>query len=286
MKKITFAMVSTILIATSFVFADNVDFEVKRNSLPKEEMYQREGEVTKSLAAQARQELEKKTFTTENQEEHVGVGTRAMAHSDFVKHQESRAVKDQEEIDSLEVSDNSSLDLVEKSFSQKDLIPKKIYYTSHEGAYHRPIAVTLFGEQVTLEDGSIWSVSSWDQWKTLDWLMTDTILLIQNKWLFSSYQFMLVNQSTGKEVECNLTLGPIYSGAYTHWIVAIDYLNCEVVLEDGSIWQIDPFDYTVMKKWMINDTVILGINEVSCIYHPNILINVNMLNYSCGICIN
>lgn len=287
MKKITFAILSTMLMATSVASADVEDFEIIRNSIPKEEMYQREGEPALSLAAQSRQSFNKKSCeTASEEEEHIGVGTRAMSHSDYVKHQEERASKDQEEPEKLGLTEEPSLKLVEKSIDQKNIVPKKVFYTSHEGAYHRPIAVTIFGEQVTLEDGSVWTVSSWDQWKTLDWLTTDTILVMQNKWLFSSYKFMLVNQNTGKEVECNLTLGPIYSGAYTHWIIAIDYLNCEVILEDGSIWQVDPFDYTVMKKWMINDTLIIGINESSCVYHPNILINVNMLNYSCGICIN
>lgn len=286
MKKTTFAMVSTMFLAASLCTADVVDFEIKGNSLPKEELYQRQGESTPSLAAQAQQNIQQKSLEAENEEEHIEVGARSMSHSDYVKHQEERAAKDKEGEQELLSTEDSSLELVQKSFNTKDIIPKKVFYTSHEGAYHRPIAVTIFGEQVTLEDGSVWSVSSWDQWKTLDWLTTDTILVMQNKWLFSSYKFMLVNQNTGKEIECNLTLGPIYSGAYTHWIIAIDYLNCEVILEDGSIWQIDPFDYTVMRKWMISDTVIIGINESSCVYHPNILINVNMLNYSCGICIN
>lgn len=286
MKRITFAMISTILVATSLVSADVVDFEMTNNIFPKEELYQRQGESTTSLAAQARQNFEKKSLEKETEDERIEVGSRSMPHSDYVKHQEERAAKDLEETEQLALTEDSSLKLVEKAFSQKDLVPKKVFYTSHEGAYHRPIAVTIFGEQVTLEDGSIWTVSSWDQWKTLDWLTTDTILVMQNKWLFSSYKFMLVNQNTGKEIECNLTLGPIYLGAYTHWIVAIDYLNCEVLLEDGSVWQVDPFDYTIMKSWMIHDTVIIGINESSCVYHPNILINVNMLNYSCGICIN
>lgn len=281
-------MVTTILTAASFAVADIDDKGIPQKKLPTEEMYQREGMTERSLAAEARDDIQAKSLLlNEEESENITVGTRAMPHSDYVSHQEERAIAQRDETEELaSLDEESSLEIVKKGLESKDLVPKKVYYTSHEGAYHRPIAVTIFGEQVTLEDGSIWTVSSWDQWKTLDWYTTDTILVMQNKWLFSSYKFMLVNQNTGKEVECNLTLGPIYSGAYTHWIVAIDYYNFEVILEDGSIWQIDPFDYSVMKKWLVNDTIIVGVNEASCVYHPNILINVNMVNYSCGICLN
>jgi hypothetical protein len=286
MKKITFAMVSTILVVTSFAVAGVENEHSNQTNLPKEELYQREGETSQSLASQAREGLQQKSLMATDEESNIEVGSRAMPHSNYVSHQEERAAKCDQEVTELASEEESSLEVVQKSFSKKDLIPKKIFYTSHDGAYHRPISVSIFGEQVTLEDGSIWTVSSWDQWKTLDWLTTDTILVMQNKWLFSSYKFMLINQNTGKEIECNLTLGPIYCGAYTHWIIAIDYFNCEIILEDGSVWQIDPFDYSIMKKWMVNDTIIMGINESSCVYHPNILINVNVVNYSCGICIN
>jgi len=41
-----------------------------------------------------------------------------------------------------------------------------IYYTTHQGAYHSPLSVSLMGDAVTLEDGSIWAVSGSDSYKT------------------------------------------------------------------------------------------------------------------------
>lgn len=280
MRKIIPLMVSTILVATSLASAKVDDSSFSRDdledNLPKKELYLRKDSENLSLAQQAGQAIQP---SEEEQGEHTEIGTRQMSHSEYVKHQELRAEK-------LSETEDLAADDSQNSFVKKDLSAKKLYYTSSSTAYHRAIGITFFGEQVTLEDGSVWGAASWDQWKTLDWLTSDTILVMQNKWIFSTYKFMLVNQNTGKEVECNLILGPIYAGAYTHWIVAIDYINCEVMLENGTLWQIDLFDYGIMRKWMLNDTVIIGFNQSGSVYHPNILINTNMLNYSCGMCIH
>jgi hypothetical protein len=258
MKKLTLMILILGMSVTSLVNAALLE-EPGFSTRPIEEKdYHREGVEQKSLAMMA------KDAAPEENVEHVKVGDREVAHTDFVEHQEKRALKVEEE----------------------ELLPKKTFFTSHQGAFHRAIGVTFFGDQVTLEDGSVWTVSSWDRWKTLNWLTSDIILVMQNKWLFSNYKFMLVNQNTGNEVEVNMTLGPIYSGVFTHWIVAIDYFNCQVILEDGSVWNMDLFDSLMINKWMVNDTVIIGVNEERCLVHPNILINVNVLNYASGICIN
>lgn len=252
-------------------------------------MYFREGSQQQSLALKAKEEMQQKGISSEG-ERRIEVGTRPMAHCEFVEHQEKRALAadegEQAPGEALTQANVEDVEIAAKNIDNEELIAKKIYYNSHEGGYHFAIGVTYFGDQVTLEDGSVWNVASWDNWKTLNWLTTDTILVMQNKWLFSSYKFMLVNQNTGKEVEVNLFLGPVYTGVFTHWIVGIDYIAGTVVLEDGSVWQMDYFDYSIMKKWLINDTVIIGTNELGSILNPNILINVNMLNYSRGICLN
>ncbi|CDR34042.1 hypothetical protein [Criblamydia sequanensis] len=186
------------------------------------------------------------------------------------------------------VADEINKDNLEDESVPKEevLAARATYYTSHQGVFYRPVAVTAFGDQVTLVDGSIWNVRWEHRYKTLDWLVSDTILVLPNHSWFSAYQFRLVNQNTGADAEVNLALGPLYNGIYTRWIIAIDYFNREICLDDGSIWRISPADDLVLKKWVVNDTVILGINDSWFSSHPNILLNVNMLNYACGTCEN
>jgi hypothetical protein len=263
----------------------------------------------------------KKRYAEENKnnEEHIPVGNRSLSHVEWVKQQEqrekvtnmrnalmhkddcdgcSKCDKDRKTVEETivqdEMDDAVAFDEAEKkSFrfcdeepTDEELVAKKTYYTSHKGAFHRPIAVTPLGDEVTLEDGSVWKIKYDHRYKTLDWLAGDNILVLPNHAWFSSYYYRLVNQNTGADVETNLFLGPIYNGVYTHWIVAIDYFNNEICLEDGSTWKIAGGDYGRLKKWLVNDTIIIGINDSWFSSKPNILINVNMLNFVCGICQN
>lgn len=169
----------------------------------------------------------------------------------------------------------------EKSESQEEITARALFFTSHNGAYHIPKSITYLGDAVTIEDGSIWSIASYDWWKTQQWLGSDTLLIMQNKFKFSNYQFLIVNQNTGQEVEANLALGPFVNGLYTHWIVGIDYFNKIVYLEDGSTWEMT--ERNIVNSWIVNDTIIIGVNQEGSFNRPNILINVNTLNFGRGI---
>jgi len=216
-------------------------------------------------------------------EEHIPVGERRISHDEFIEIQANRALRAKERLDE---DDLVRKEISSSSEDSEELISKKIYYSSHQGVFHRPIAVSPFGDMVTLEDGSIWQVKGGDCIKTLDWLAGDSLIILPNHAWFSSYQYVILNQNTGAKVKVNLSLGPIYNGIYTHWIVAIDYYNSELCLEDGSIWKISGSDSKTMNKWMPNDTIILGINDSWFSSKPNILINVNMLNDVAGVCEN
>lgn len=160
-------------------------------------------------------------------------------------------------------------------------IHKGIYFTSHPGAFHNPLLISALGDSVEIEDGSIWSISPSDTYKTLNWITSDLVVITPNHDWFSSHMFRMTNQNTGVSVKCNLVLGPIYNGLYTHWIVAINYYTQQICLEDGSIWTVTGFDSSVFSKWLINDTVIIGINDgFLSSSKPNILINVNTLTYA------
>ncbi len=179
-----------------------------------------------------------------------------------------------------------------KEASDEESLQSRGYYASRNDAYHSVYGLSTYGDVVTLEDGSAWSVSGKDQWKTANtgaynmWLSGDTVFVMQNKWKYTGYQFMLYNVNTGQEVEVNLSLGPVYNGLFTHWIVAIDYFNRLITLENGTCWSMSFFDSPVVNQWFINDTVIIGINQDSLSWNSSILINVNTLTFAKGIGLN
>lgn len=218
----------------------------------------------------------------------VKPGSRALAHVEWVKIQEERAEQESKGIsDVAELTTPSS---TEESSSKSALevtgmVRGGVHFTSHTGAFHNPILVSAFGDSVELEDGSIWSIAGGDTYKTFNWLTSDLLVITPNHDWFSSYQFRMTNQSTGVSVKCNLTLGPIYNGLFTHWIVAVNYYTQEICLEDGSIWKVTGFDASTFSKWLVNDTVIIGINDgFLSSSRPNILINVNTLSYARASC--
>lgn len=222
---------------------------------------------------------------------HVPVGERAISHADHVRMLEERALLVREGQEA-ETSDEEQQEAVfafsEEESSEDGKVVQKaaLYVSTHEGAFHRPIAVSLLGDTVELEDGSIWVVSSDHRYRTLDWMTSDVIVITPNHDWFSSYNYRLININTGASVKVNLALGPIYNGYFTHWIIAIDYLNRDICLEDGSVWKISSVDSSAMNKWLPNDTVIMGINDGWYSgSNPNILINVNVNNYAIGKCI-
>ena len=115
---------------------------------------------------------------------------------------------------------------------------------------------------------------------------TDLVVITPNHGWFSAYDFRLTNQNTGDSILVNLVLGPIapmYGSIYTHWIIALDYYNNIVYLEDGSLWRMSSFDSHTVNEWIAGDIMIIGVNDGwFSSFSPNILINVAMLNYAVG----
>lgn len=163
---------------------------------------------------------------------------------------------------------------------------RSTYYTSHSGAIHTPIGISYLGEFVELEDGSFWEVESGDRYKTLNWLTGDTLIIKRNSEWFKSHKYRLINVTTGVEVRVNLYLGPVYNGIYTNWIVAIDQTKGNLLLQDGSLWQLSFAESSEYRNWLSNDTIIIGVNDGWFMgTYPNLLINVNTNNDTIGNCI-
>ncbi|CCB86894.1 MULTISPECIES: hypothetical protein [Parachlamydia] len=221
--------------------------------------------------------------------EHIVVGSRPFSLVDHITLQEERAAEEgevneitseQEEVASETKIDEEGNELQAKFFP----FTTSNLTTTHPGIYQNPLAVSPLGDTVELSDGSIWSVQASDRYKTFNWLTSDQIIIRPNHNWLSIYQYNLVNLNTKKTVAANLSLGPIYNGVNTHWIVAIDYVNYQVCLEDGTVWKMKKSDRIAFNKWIVNDTVIIGVNDgyFSSKSSPNILINVNVLNNARG----
>lgn len=211
----------------------------------------------------------------ETKEEHIQVGTRRMSQVQHIAIQEQRAKEAQEE------SSNDSLQACVETKSAR--VSSKshnagVFITMHQGVYYHPLTT---GGVIRLHDGSHWVVKFDDLYKTANWLPTDVVVITPNQEWFSLYDYVITNQNTGVAVRVNMSLGPHV--AMRHWIVGIDYFYDRVILEDGSFWSMT--DSSVVYKWQVGDTVILGVNDgwFSTSY-PNILINVEMLNYARGTC--
>ena len=199
------------------------------------------------------------------------VGTRPISHQERMNHQAKRASRDDEA----------------KANPASAVRALKIEYSSHMGAFHHPAMITPLGDMVELEDGSRWLVNFSDRFKTYNWLTSDTLKITPNHTWFSSYYFRITNLNTNESIEVNLFERPFYNGIFTYWIIAIDYFTQQICLNDGSVWDLSSFDYDVYKKWILNDTIILGHNDgFFSSSRPNILINCDTETYVEARCIN
>lgn len=232
-----------------------------------------------------------------SEEQHIFVGERACSEQEKTEVKEKRArllqkielgqdITEEEVTLSDAEAKEISGEVEEKTSEMVSKAKQELYSTTHQGCFHSPIAISFLGDTLELEDGSIWGVYSGDRYKTLDWFSGDTLIIIANNDWFSSYDYKIVNLNTGAKIKVNLSLGPIYNGFYTHWIIAIDYFRNEIVLEDGSFWKMSSLDDSVFQKWLPNDTIIIGINDGwFSSSNPNMLINVNTNNHAIGKCI-
>lgn len=207
----------------------------------------------------------------ENNHKHIPEGTQLMSSVDLLAMKEEKVLKENE-------------GLQEGAADLETLIGNLSPAFIYSGVYHVPKLISPKEALIELEDGSIWSVHSKDCGKMLEWKENEPVVIMPNKDWFSSYGFRIQNANTSVSVQVNLLLGPIYHGVFTHWIIDIDYINRMLVLEDGSVWQMGCCEDKIVKEWSANDTILIGNNNslVSSYFNPNILININMLNYSIG----
>lgn len=205
--------------------------------------------------------------------EFIQAGDRAVDQEEQMLEKEKRAQKDEE-------------------YKEEGMVAQSVYYTSHPAAYHTFYRNWDYGMKVELNDGSIWSVASKDQWKVNTWYSTDIILIKQNFSFFSPYDYELVNQRCGDRVDVNLLELEIlpYDSTFfgqRSWVISIDYFNNIVTLQDGSVWTVSFDDDSTLATWRLGDVVIIGVNDGwDNTIRPNLLINFNTLNDVRANCVN
>ncbi len=163
-----------------------------------------------------------------------------------------------------------------------------IYYVStHTGVIHHPYYISPLGDQVELEDQSIWRVRLSDAYWTLHWGPAHVVVVSQNPELFSVYPFLLNNTTTGVSVAANLSLylDPIFHTLYNYRVVDASPLLGLVWLQDGSCWSVTSWDS--VRGWSIGDTVIIGSNiDWLSGQFSYILINADLLLYVRANCLD
>ncbi len=149
------------------------------------------------------------------------------------------------------------------------------YYGS--GTFQHPVMIPPDGETVELMDGSIWHIRDCCRHCVRNWFPGDALAIAPNDAWFSSYPFKLVNMDSGCKAEAHMKWGPFVGGPYMRWILAIDYYNQEIWLNDGTHWCATSMDSSIFRQFLPDDTIIVGINQDWQAYRlPNILINVNL----------
>ena len=144
-------------------------------------------------------------------------------------------------------------------------------------AYHW--LVIMIDENLELEDGSIWQLDNWKGWKMDDWRADDALIITQNPAWYSTFRYQVINQNSGAFLPVNLQVGPSLSNNLTLTISAIDTTQSQLTLSDNSEWFISNRDLQIFSDWLVDDTIIVGLNigwDASC---ENILINRNMDNF-------
>jgi len=153
---------------------------------------------------------------------------------------------------------------------------------NYSSTVHWLAGASAQGDALEIEDGSVWKISSYDSYKILSWRMDDPILITQNTRWFSSYNYKIVNRATGTSIEANLFLGPLEFGLFTKYVEFIDWTMGDVVLSDGTHYQISNYDSSLLRDWEAGDAVIVGYNSGWDSNCESILINVNMNHFIRG----
>jgi hypothetical protein len=143
-----------------------------------------------------------------------------------------------------------------------------VYYPAR---FHKIFSFEAFGNEVELNNGSVWKIRSSDAyivretWKTSDYLTISPSYAPK----LTGHSFYLTNQRNKTYVYATLQLGPVLrgyeDGKYTTEIIYIDPVHGDVTLEDGFgityTFQVPDHLRFGLKQWKIGQNVIIGSND-------------------------
>jgi hypothetical protein len=227
--------------------------------------------------------------TTENteisNENHVSVGSRELDPGKKERIKNRRAKEHEEEseeqIESLQIlrKANAKLSNASTPFMlapRENMNKPSFSFAAYPINCHWLVSIADNQRSVEFEDGSHWEIASSDAYILRSWRREDALVVTPNYSWFNSYDYYITNKNNNTYVKANLYIGPVAFGAYSHWIVDIDYLGGHVFLENKMIWCVDPQDSYVIKDWAVNDHIIFGVYDSWFSPYDHILINVNM----------
>jgi len=163
-----------------------------------------------------------------------------------------------------------------KSYATEQEDMPQMYYPIY---CHQLVAFTCLGDEVEIEDSSLWEVNPADSHKVFLWSSKDPLVFYPERNIFSNYNYKVKNLSTKEIVDLNLKKAPLDT-ENTLKIVSLDYENNEVELSDESTWKVNLRD-TNYKDWLVGDFIIVGLNETSIFSSDKfILINTSLNNYA------
>jgi|GEM_PF-3096011 len=128
-----------------------------------------------------------------------------------------------------------------------------------------------------IEDGSLWEINPNEGLKMASWSEDLTIEISQNQNAQSIYNFFIIDDATGDQVEANLISGPKDDSPHARHITRL--FKDGLVLNDKSLWQISSLDSKIFSKWHVRDAVILGNDRQGDLEERVLLINTTKNNF-------
>lgn len=146
------------------------------------------------------------------------------------------------------------------------------------------------GNIITIQDGTVWSVSEKDRDIAKTWRVHDEITVKPNSLTLwqkltgkkNVHEYRLMNLQTNETVAVNMSLGPFKYNPNRRVIETIDLARGEIFLNDKTLWKIEPSDPArqILRSWKKGHTIICGTNDTwFSLGSPFILISVDTDNW-------
>ncbi len=100
------------------------------------------------------------------------------------------------------------------------------------------------GQWLVLGDGSMWEVAPQDRFDLSLWLSTSEVVVNNSGNGSFGYNYLLVNNDNKEKVH----IKPM-NISDRHWLRDIENNGAILILDDGSLWQVDSFDANVSNFW-------------------------------------